>query len=101
MKRIQDHDEGSVLTVRVLPRARKSVLAGWHDNALKVRLAAPPVEGKANLALIAFLAKALGIRKQQIELLSGDHSRQKRLLIRDLTAEEVCAQLGLDQQSPA
>jgi len=94
MKGLQEHDEGTILSVRVVPRAKKSAFAGHHGEALKIRLAAPPVEGKANRALIAFLAQALGVRKQQIELLSGDRSRLKRLLIHDLSPAEVSGRLG-------
>jgi len=95
MKGLAIHPEGTVLTVRVVARAKKSSFAGWYNEAIKVRLAAPPVEGKANQALVAFLAKTFGLRKQQIELLSGDRSRHKRILIRSLTPEEVASRLGL------
>ncbi|NOZ07127.1 MAG: YggU family protein [Chloroflexi bacterium] len=95
MKGLQSHPEGTVLSIRVIPRAKKSAIAGWYGELLKVRLAAPPVEGKANQALIAFLAKELGIRKQRVEFLAGDRARQKRVLIRDLTTEEVKRRLAL------
>ena len=96
MKGLEPHNAGTAMTVRVIPRAKKNAFVGWHGEALKVRLAAPPVEGKANNALIAFLADALGVRKQEVELLSGARSRQKRLLIRGLTPEEVNRRLALE-----
>jgi len=96
MKGLEQHGAGTVLAVRVIPRAKKNSFAGWHGEALKVRLAAPPVEGKANEALVAFLSKALGVRKQEIELLSGTRSRHKRVLIRDLAPAEVVRRLALE-----
>ena len=95
MNDLQEHADGTILSVRVVPRAKKSAIAGRHGEALKVRLAAPPVEGKANRALVAFLAQVLGVRKQQIELLSGDRSRLKRLLIHDLSPAEVRKRLDI------
>jgi len=61
----------------VIPKAHRSSLAGVEDGVLVVRLTAPPVEGKANQALQEFLASQLGLRKQQIQLLSGQKSRHK------------------------
>ncbi|WP_249731807.1 DUF167 domain-containing protein [Roseococcus sp. SDR] len=78
--------EGVRLVVRLTPRAERDGIdgiattpdAGTH---LRLRLAAPPVDGAANAALIAFLAKALDLRKSDIHLLAGDRSRVKRLLL--------------------
>lgn len=70
--------DGSVtLTLHVQPGAKRSELAGLHGEALKVRLAAPPVDGKANAALLAFLAEYLGVAKSAVSLLSGETSRHK------------------------
>ena len=69
------------LLVRVQPGAKKSEFAGVLDGRLRIRLAAPAVENKANKALAAFVAKMLGIRASQITLVSGECSRQKRLLV--------------------
>ncbi|MBS0354571.1 MAG: YggU family protein [Proteobacteria bacterium] len=72
--------DGSVtLTLHIQPGAKKTEFAGLHGEALKIRLAAPPVDGKANAALIAFLAKACGVSKSAVELVSGDTSRSKRV----------------------
>ena len=74
--------DGSVtLTLHIQPGAKKTECAGLHGEALKIRLAAPPVDGKANAALIAFLAKACGVSKSAVELLSGDTSRSKRVRV--------------------
>ena len=74
--------EGSViLTLHIQPGAKKTEIAGLHGEALKIRLAAPPVDGKANAALIAFLAKACGVSKSSVELVSGETSRNKRVRV--------------------
>lgn len=70
------------LSVHVQPGARQTSFAGLHGNALKIRLAAPPVDGKANACLQAFLADFLDLPKSAIELISGQASRQKVLRIR-------------------
>jgi len=84
----------AILQVRVQPRASQNALVGWQAGALKVRLTAPPVEGAANVALVAFLAEQLQVRRSEIELLSGDTGRNKRLGIRSLSAEELDARLA-------
>jgi uncharacterized protein (TIGR00251 family) len=70
-----------VLRIHVQPGAKKTEAAGRHGDALKLRLAAPPAEGKANLALIAFLADAFGVPRRRVTLLSGEKSREKRVRI--------------------
>ena len=79
---LKDHPEGLVLRVRVQPKASRNAIKGVHGEALKIALTAPPVDGAANKACIAFLAKKLGLAKSAIEILSGHASRNKRLLIR-------------------
>ncbi|MBP8267071.1 MAG: YggU family protein [Zoogloea sp.] len=74
-------DGSVVLTLHIQPGAKKTEIAGLHGDALKIRLAAPPVDGKANAALIAFLAKACGMSKSSVELVSGDTSRSKRVRV--------------------
>lgn len=74
-------DTGLVIAVRVTPRGgRDSILAGTDDH-LAVRLAAAPVDGKANAALIALVAKAFGVAKSAVTLVGGDTARLKRLHI--------------------
>jgi uncharacterized protein (TIGR00251 family) len=80
----------------VQPGAKKTEWSGEHDGALKLRLAAPPVEGKANLALIAWLAKTLGLPQRALELAAGEKSRHKVILIHaSLSADELTQRLGL------
>jgi len=68
-----------MLTLHIQPGAKKTIVAGVHGDALKIRLAAPPVDGKANAALIAFVAERLGLAKSAVCLKSGQTSRRKVL----------------------
>jgi uncharacterized protein (TIGR00251 family) len=72
-------EEGGALVfaVRVVPRASQTAVAGEHDGALKVRVAAPPVEGAANAELTRFLAKRLGVSAGAVEVVSGRASKTK------------------------
>ena len=84
---------GATLSRHVQPGAKKSECAGLHGEALKIRLAAPPVDGKANEALLRFLAQRLAIPRQQISLKSGQTSRQKVIEIESVTAERLATLL--------
>ncbi len=92
---IAPHAEGCILPVRAQPGARKQGIVGEYDGALKVAVHAPPERGKANKAIIEVLAKALGVSRSQIELLSGQISQDKRFLIRRFEAEWLREQLRL------
>lgn len=81
--------EGVELTVRVIPRARRTEISGERDGALVVRVAAPPVEGAANEALVAFFSAALRVPRRAIQILSGERGRQKRIAIAGVTVEAV------------
>ena len=83
------HEEGCVLPVRAQPGARKNGIAGEQAGALKVLVTAPPEDGKANKSILEVLRKALGLKRSQIDLLSGATSRDKRILIRGLTQAEM------------
>ena len=80
--------------VRVIPRASRSALAGERDGALVVRLAAPPVDGRANAALVDFLAGVLDLPKRRVSLVHGDTSRQKRVLVEGLLPADVRRRLA-------
>ena len=69
------------LVIRVIPRASKPGIAGVRDGALLVRLQSPPVEGAANDELIALIAKAFGIAKRDVTIVSGEHAKLKRVTI--------------------
>jgi uncharacterized protein (TIGR00251 family) len=77
------------LTLHIQPGAKKTEFAGRHGDALKIRLAAPPVDGKANEALVKFIATTLHLPKSSIMLKSGQTSRHKVLEITGATAESV------------
>lgn len=80
------------LAIHVQPRASRNAVVGWHGDAVKVALTAPPVDGAANAALLVLLAEHFGLRKQQVRLLQGDSSRQK-LVELDIEAVELAARL--------
>jgi uncharacterized protein (TIGR00251 family) len=82
-------DTKTIIRVRVLPRTSKNQIVGMDGGVFKVKLTAPPVEGKANKALVQFLAKKLGLPKRDIEIVSGEHSREKSIRINGLSVEEV------------
>ncbi|MGH9798952.1 MAG: DUF167 domain-containing protein [Blastocatellia bacterium] len=87
--KIKPKDNGVGFAVRVQPRASRSGIAGEIDGALKIRLAAPPVDGEANEELIRFLAKLFGATRAQISIRSGQTSRNKLIAIDGISAEEV------------
>ena len=84
----------ATLSVHVQPRASRNAVAGWTGEALKIRLTAPPVEGAANAACLAFLADLLDLPPSQLEILRGDRSRHKVIRITGLTQNEVHEKLS-------
>ncbi len=89
---------GVTLAVRAQPGAKKTAITGFYGEGpaaqLKVAVHAPPIEGRANLALITFLAETFSIPKNAVELVTGELSRSKVLLLRGVTAEMAKAVLG-------
>lgn len=73
----------------IVPRANKNSLVGTLDDSLKIRIAAPPIDGAANKNLIVFLAKEMGVAKSRLEIVSGASSRKKTLLIKDADQKEA------------
>jgi len=74
-------DGAITLTIHAQPGAKRTEVAGVHGDALKVRIASPPVEGKANEALLAFLADAFGVPRRNVRLLRGDAARRKTVSV--------------------
>ena len=74
--------DGVEFKVRVAPRARREQIVGVHSGCLKVALAAPPVEGAANRALVAFLARRIGCAKREVTIVRGESSRTKTIRVR-------------------
>ncbi len=90
---LRDGEGGCVLPVRVHPGAKKDAINGVHDGALRVSLSAPPADGRANAALVAFLADLLDVPRARITLVTGASSRTKTLRIAGVTREQVEAKL--------
>jgi len=82
---ITDSDGSILFAARVVPRASKSEIVGEHDGALKVRIASPPVDGAANTELIKLLARRFDVSKSDIEIVSGETSKNKRIKIANLS----------------
>lgn len=96
MKTAMEERDGYVLIrLRVQPKAARNAISLAADGRFRVTLTAPPVEGAANKALTAFLAKALHVPKGAVELVGGARSRDKTLSIRGLSAPEVRSRLSL------
>lgn len=77
MLRVTEKDGGVVFNARIQPRARRDAIAGVHGDALKIALTAPPVEGAANEACIAFLAKRFALPRSHVSIVAGHSSRNK------------------------
>jgi uncharacterized protein (TIGR00251 family) len=84
---------GTLLDIRVIPRAPRSHVAGTRDGALLVRLAAAPVDGKANDALLVLLADVLDVPRRDLTIVSGEKARRKRLKVAGLTPAAVQTRL--------
>ena len=100
---LAEHEEGVVLPVRAKARARRTAIEGPHDRRLKVSVTAAPEKGKANRAILALLAKALGVPVSALAIIAGKTSSEKRILIRTLDPTAVRAALeravgGTDKQ---
>jgi len=84
----------SRISIYVQPRASKTTIAGMHDGCVKVRLAAPPVDGAANAALIAFVAERLRIAKSRVRIVTGQSSRRKVVEVDGVSAEQLANALN-------
>lgn len=89
---LSESDGGCLLSLRVVPGARKTEITGTQDGALKLKVAAPPVDGAANKQIVAFLAKkVLGVSRSAVTIASGERSRSKRVHVRAPAAEVSAA----------
>ncbi|MDX9703514.1 MAG: DUF167 domain-containing protein [Candidatus Auribacterota bacterium] len=86
---INQNDKGIFFEVKVLPRASFEQIVGCVNGQLKVKLTAPPVSGKANCALVALLAKKLGVPKNSISIVRGETSSHKQLCVHDPTQDVI------------
>lgn len=86
---IAETNDGVVLSLHCQPGAKASRVVGLHNDRLKLQVQAPPLENRANDALVAWLADQLSLPRKRIEILTGQTSRQKRVLVRGATLERV------------
>lgn len=92
---IREHEEGWQVPIWAQPGARKEGILGVQNGSLKVAVTAPADQGRANKALVELLRAVLQVKRSQVELLKGDRSRHKVLLIRGLSREELEKRLGM------
>jgi hypothetical protein len=91
---VKDRDGSVELRIYCQPRASKTEIVGLHGDAIKVRLAAPPVEGQANTKLCQFLSKFFDVPRQEVQILAGEGARQKRVLITGKTVQDILGRLS-------
>lgn len=90
---LEPHADGVILPVKAHAGARRNAIEGVHDGSLRVSVTQAPEKGKANKAIAELLAKALKLRKSQLELVAGETSPQKKFLIRGATAKELTTKI--------
>ncbi len=93
---VQASVDGVIIRVYVAPRSSVNKVVGEHNGSVKVALTAPPVEGAANKALVEFLAKALGVPKASVVLVSGETSRNKSVAVAGIDVSEAMRKLGVE-----
>lgn len=98
---LEPRADGVVLKVRAAPGASRERVIGEHGDALKIAVQAPPEKGKANQAIAAVLAQALGLAARDIELVSGATARDKRFLVRRLAPDELRKRLARCGEPPS
>ena len=92
---IRETKEGAQFAVRVQPRASRNKIAGLMGDAVKLAITAPPVDGKANEAVIAFFAELLRVPKSSVTIASGETGRNKSIAVRGVSVDTVRAALGV------
>ncbi|HEY5648502.1 MAG TPA: DUF167 domain-containing protein [Nitrospiria bacterium] len=92
---IREDKDSLTFPVIVQPRASKNGIVGIHGKALKIRMTAPPVDGEANSACMAFLSKTLGVPKNHIEIIQGAGSRKKTIRVTGMEPKTLLSRLGL------
>jgi len=91
---LQQHPQGTILPVRAQPGARKNEIRGIQNGMLKVCVTQSPEKGKANRAIVVFLANSLNLKKSQFELFAGKASRAKQFLVHGVTRKELLARIA-------
>ncbi|MCX6111211.1 MAG: DUF167 domain-containing protein [Proteobacteria bacterium] len=92
---------GVSIALSVQPNAKRNEVVGAHGDALKIKIAAPPVEGAATEALLEFLAAHLGVKRQAVEILRGATNRQKVVVVHGITADAVLDALQVNGRQTA
>jgi uncharacterized protein len=87
--KVRETIQGLEFQLHVLPRAKRSELAGLHNGALKMRITAPPVDDAANRAIVEFFSRLLNIPKSSIQILAGAKSRDKKIQIKSLSLSRL------------
>jgi uncharacterized protein (TIGR00251 family) len=90
---LKAHPEGTLLSVKVIPRSSRNEIAGALGDELKIKVTAPPVDSAANRAVVEFLAETLNCPKSAVVLIRGDTARHKTLLLKGITPQEIEAAL--------
>jgi uncharacterized protein (TIGR00251 family) len=90
---ITEQDGAVTFRLRVQPRAARDAVAGEHNGAIKLRISAPPVDGKANEACRRLIAKLVGVSPSAVEIIAGESSKDKVIRVHNLTAERLRARL--------
>ena len=96
MHPISEKDKGIAIRIRAVPNAKKTEVLGIVGDRIKIRLHAPPVDGKANKELVSFLSKRTGVRKSACTITHGESARDKTVFINDVTRQQVERSLALD-----
>ena len=95
--KVQDTDGGVVFKVKVVPAGSRNQISGILDGMLKIKVTSPAEKGKANQALINFLAQMLNVKKNQLSIISGQTSRLKQIQVLSMPAETLLKKLGLNE----
>ena len=85
---LREIKDGIILTVKILPNASKNAIIKTDENSIKVKITAQPIDGKANKALIEFLSKQFKVPKSYFEILKGETSKEKSILIKNISVEK-------------
>lgn len=90
---VRDSERGVLLTVHVQPNASRTECVGVHGDAIKIRVAARPIQGVANQELIRFIAERCSLAQTQVQIQGGTETRRKRVCVQGITAEKLVARL--------
>jgi uncharacterized protein len=90
---VSEKQDGCILNCWIQPRSSRNALVGIHGDAIKIALTAPPVDGKANKELLKFLAKYFKLPKSSIQIIAGESSRNKTILIADIDKDTIIKKL--------